>query len=409
VSSRARRFTSLVRPVASLAVVVVCIGAVVGFGAAVHRTDQEIRDDAPSLVVSVDRVALQTGYSVQRSFVGRVEARQQSMMGFEIGGLVTSVAVEEGDAVAAGTVIATLDTARLEARLLELEAAREIADANRTLAELTLGRTRESASQKAASLQELDNARQALAAALAAERQAEAVVNSIRVDIAKSVIRAPFDAVIAERLVDAGRVVSAGEPIAMLFQRSSPQVRLGVGGNFATEFIEGTSVELLISDRSVSGHVLRVLPTRDSISRDVAVLVRLDVSLGLSLDPSLDPSLNPSLSKLRQGDLARYAMEVPVVADGFWVPIGALAESERGLWSLYRIVGESDPSDAGDGLVVTRVEVEVLHAETDRAFVRGPLTTGDRFVVDGLHRITPGMRVRLGNEVPSASSTEMSR
>ncbi len=398
--SRARWLTSLVRPVASLAVVVVCIGAVVGFGAAVHRTGQEIRDDAPPLVVTADRVVLQKGYRVQRSFVGRVEARQQSMMGFEIGGLVTSVAVEEGDAVDAGTVIASLDTARLEARLLELEAAREIANANRTLAELTFDRTHASARQNAVSLQELDNARQALAAASAAERQAEAIVNSIRVDIEKSVIRAPFDAVIAERLVDAGKVVDAGEPIAMLFERSGPQVRLGVGGNFATEFIEGTSVELLVSDRSVSGRVLRVLPTRDGVSRDVAVLVRLDVSLGLSLDLSHD--------NLRQGDLARYAMEVPVVADGFWVPIGALAESERGLWSLYRIVGEPDPNHPSNGLVVTRVEVEVLHAETDRAFVRGPLTEGDWFVADGLHRITPGMRVRLGNEVPSASSTEKS-
>jgi hypothetical protein len=53
---------------------------------------------------------------VARSFVGRVEARQESDLGFEIDGMVVGVEVEEGDIVEVGGVIATLGSERLRAR-----------------------------------------------------------------------------------------------------------------------------------------------------------------------------------------------------------------------------------------------------------------------------------------------------
>ena len=35
----------------------------------------------------------------------------------------------------------------------------------------------------------------------------------------------------------------------------------------------------------------------------------------------------------------------------------------------------------------------MVHSEGDRAYVRGPVQAGDRVIVDGLQRITPGMPV----------------
>lgn len=373
-----RAFAVRLRYAVTGAVVLICLGVVVGTGTIARGTASVDGDDAPPLSVAAGRVALQTGYEVPRTFVGRVEARQQSEVGFEVGGLVLSVYPDEGDNIIAGAEVAALDTTRLEARRAEVDAALGVAEASRRLAELTLGRTRESHRRGAASFQDLDIAEQSFLAALAEERRVRASSEAIGVDITKSVIRAPFDAIVSRRLVDAGRVVGAGEPVAVLLERGAPQVRLGLGGVLADGLAVGERVSVTVSERSIKGTVLRVLPVRDGASRNVTVIVGLDAFLG----------------EVRQGDLAHYARETTVAADGFWVPMRAITESERGLWSLYRIVERSGPG-AASGSVLARVEVELLHAETERAFVRGPLRDGDSIVVDGLHRVAPGMRVSI--------------
>lgn len=105
-------------------------------------------------------------------------------------------------------------------------------------------------------------------------------------------------------------------------------------------------------------------------------------------------------SGVRDGELARVAVATRTPARGFWLPITALTESRRGLWSAY-VVEEDDGS-----LTVGRRELEVIHAESDRAFVRGTLRDGERVVATGLHRLVPGQRIRLGSEpaAPTASN-----
>jgi membrane fusion protein, multidrug efflux system len=80
------------------------------------------------------------GYTVTRRFTGQIEAAARTDLGFELGGRVTQVLVEEGDLVAEGQVLARLDTSALipERAALEAELAALAADAE--LARLTLAR-----------------------------------------------------------------------------------------------------------------------------------------------------------------------------------------------------------------------------------------------------------------------------
>ena len=52
-------------------------------------------------------------YEVRRVFSGTVRSRRASQLGFERGGMVSKVYVEEGDRVKEGQLIARLDTAQL--------------------------------------------------------------------------------------------------------------------------------------------------------------------------------------------------------------------------------------------------------------------------------------------------------
>ena len=101
--------------------------------------------DVPALTVATEPAQSQQAYQSRRVFVGRIEALRQSDLGFELGGRLEQVIVDDGDRVDAGAVLAVLDTARLEARRAELTAALQQVRADLGLARATLARTEEAA------------------------------------------------------------------------------------------------------------------------------------------------------------------------------------------------------------------------------------------------------------------------
>jgi RND family efflux transporter MFP subunit len=292
--------------------------------------------------------------------------------------------------VAVGVVVAELDTARLQARRRELEAALERAEADRALAESTLTRVREATEQRAASAQRLDEAKQSLAAARARVNEVTAQLDSIDVDLDKSVLRAPYAGIVARRHVDEGDVVAAGAPVVKLLEQADPEVRIGVDANAAEGLRVGDVHPLTIRGRQVDAAVEAVLPQRADGSRTVearfVITGRLD-------------------GRIRAGDVAELTLDRRVTAEGVWLPLDALTESARGLWAVY--VAADRPSDAPAATdaaqdtardatrTLRRADVELLHHTGERVFVRGPFDGRTRVVVDGLHRLVPGQTVRL--------------
>jgi hypothetical protein len=74
---------------------------------------------------------------------------------------------------------------------------------------------------------------------------------------------------------------------------------------------------------------------------------------------------------------------------GGWLPISALLEGKRGLWTVLRI------DSSGEQYSTLREAVEVLDIQQDKAYVRGTLPDGSMVVASGMHRITPGTPIAL--------------
>lgn len=333
-----------------------------------------------AMLVSVGRIVGADGYTIRREFAGRVEARRQSRIGFELGGELRDVDVEEGDRVAAGAVVARLDTARLDARRAEAQAALDEAVSARDFAEKNLERNVGAAAFDGISAQELDIARDRAAAARAALAAAGARLRSVEVDIAKATLRAPYDAVVTARHLDEGQIVSAGQAVVSVQEQAAPEVRLGIAGELASSLEPGQHRSLSIGGNTVAATVHAVLPLRDPATRTIDVILRLGD----------DEAALP-------GDLARLGLEQLVTDPGYWLPLNALAEGRRGLWTAYVAVpldGTFQDSTGGTHRLEPRA-VEILYEEADRVFVRGAVSGGDLFVTGGLQRIVPEQRVRM--------------
>jgi RND family efflux transporter MFP subunit len=342
--------------------------------------------------VETVRVAPQDGYAVARRFQGRVEAARRSRVGFELAGTVEAVAVDAGETVAAGDTLAALDTQRLEARKSEVAAALESARADLALARSTLQRVRGAREQNAVSAQRLDEAQERFAAAQARVREVRARLDSVEVDLGKSRLTAPYDAVVAERHAEAGDVVQPGTPVLDLLERQGPEVRVGVDAAAAETLSPGDVHRLEVRGRSLDGAVQAVLPERGAATRTVAVRFVIDAELN---------------GRLRAGDVAILTLARRIAAPGAWLPLEALSEGTRGLWSVYLAV----PAEDGEHREIVRRSVELLHQDGRRAYVRADLPPDARAAVSGLHRLVPGQRVRLAEEAPGTGGggAELSR
>lgn len=360
--------------------------------AAIAACTQNEASEAPAQAVRVATVAAMAdlGYAASSSYTGRIEARLESQAGFEIGGLLKDVAAEEGDTVTRGVPLAHLDTARLEARQAEANAALAEVRATLELATATLARTEEAFAYKGVSRQQLDEARQQVAALGASEGVAAARLDRIRVDIGKATLRAPYAGTIVRRFDDPGAVVAAGQALFALQSAESPEARIGVSPEASASLVAGETYTLRVNGRPVGATLKTVVPRRDEQTRTLdAIFVIDDAAQGV-----------------HPGDLARLDVERFVATPGFWVPVAALTEGPRGLWQS--LVAERD----GQQHVLTRRTLEVLYADEARAYVRGTLLPGDLLVSEGTHRVVAGQVVtvedasRLASALPGDAGTD---
>jgi len=361
-------------PVIALTLVVLGIGVVATLRFSAGATDQVTSQPLPVRAAALEA---STSYVVNKRFIGRVEARRSSEVGFELSGRLAAVRVEEGDTVAAGEVLAELDTARLAAARLEAEASRNGVAADLALARATLARFVEAVEFEGVSAQELDEARQRVQTLASQVALADARINSIDVDIDKSRLTAPYAARVSRRRFDEGQVVTAGQPVISIVEAAAPEVRVGATGPVLVDLQPDDAVTIKAGGRRWTGAVVHVLPRREQATRTVDVIVRLPAD-ALDVYP---------------GDVAELLIPLVVEATGFRVPLAALAEGARGTWTLSM----AEPAAQDGEYTVTRQLIEVLHQDGEYAYVRGPLTAGEWYLPGGLQRLVPGQLVAVTN------------
>jgi HlyD family secretion protein len=176
--------------------------------------------------------------------LGTVEARILSRVGFEVGGALTSLAVDAGDRVASGQELASLHAAEQEARVARAHAAVAANEAGLAKVEAAVTRAQAVLAQRAvanrrqqdlaqrdvASLQRAEEAQRDEDVARADLAVAEADVAVIRAQgmdaaaalrqeetlLAHHRLLAPYAALVIARHAEAGTVVKAGDPILTL-------------------------------------------------------------------------------------------------------------------------------------------------------------------------------------------------
>jgi RND family efflux transporter MFP subunit len=322
------------------------------------------------LAVSVVPVEYLEELDIEELFTGIAEARRTSRLGFQTGGRIDRIDVRVGDRVKAGQTLAKLDTRGLGAQLASAQAVVDEARASHQLALDTAERQRQLQAQGHVSQQRVEEFVSQATTAMARVEAARAQADTLRVQIDLSSIAAPYDGVIVSRFADEGAIAGPGEAILELVEAGDLEARIGVSARIVPELVPGNIYTLEAETGPVEAPLRSVTGVVDASQRTVAAV--FDV---------------PATSGVPAGSIVRLRMDRKMEEKGFWVPLKALSSANRGMWTIYAVAGDGTDWRAQPRLV------EMVYPAGERAYVRGPVEPGDRIIVDGLQRVTPGARV----------------
>ena len=228
----------------------------------------------PPMPVDVDTARVRPIVDAVRA-TGRIEAVQAVELRPDEQGRITGLLFREGQLVARGAPLVRIDDALLRAQL-------ERADADRDLARQQLVRIRSLREQNAATPADLERVE-------AAARSANAAVSLLQLQIARSIVRAPFAGIVGQRFVSVGDYVTTGTSLLTLQTVDPQRAVIEIPERHAASLRQGQNVEFTVAAEPGRTFVARVDfidPVVDATSRTIQVK---------GLAPNRDRLLKPGM------------------------------------------------------------------------------------------------------------------
>ncbi|WP_346796165.1 efflux RND transporter periplasmic adaptor subunit [Halomonas sp. Bachu 37] len=312
---------------------------------------------------------------------GRVEAEQQTNLASRVAGQLERFAegAVPGKVVDAGQPLAYIDSADLALALADAEAQVNQAEAQ---LELEQGEQQRARSEYQSFGRELTPERRSLVLREPQQREAEATVaqaraqrDQARLNLERATLDAPWRAMVQERLVGAGSLLSGGTEVIGLVGVEHFWVRASLPGEWLEWLEVGNPVTLSSGGWAPGdtreGRVLSILPSLEENGLQAQLLVEVD-------DPLALDRAGPAL---RLGDVLRAEFTTTPQENLVALPASALRPGEQVWW-----LDEDDRLRRDSVTLAYRGEEEVL--------VRQGLDAGVRVVIGGLAQPSIGQQVR---------------
>lgn len=300
--------------------------------------------------------------------VGILVPRDEVRLAFKVGGVVDSIAVDAGDSVRKGQLLAVLKRQEIDA----------------AVAQATEG------AEKAR--RDLDRARRLRADEVATEEQvqdlttaykvAQSNLETARFNARFARIEAPADGVVLQRLAEKDELVQGGQPVLVVGATSSGWVvRASLADRDIVRVRNGDVAEVRFDafpGQALAGKVTRVAAAADPATGTFEVEIEVA----------------PNGSRFVRGLVAKVSLglerQAGAAAQSALIPLTALVEADGASGTVYVL----DPA----GKVAHRQQVTVGAIVGDRVVVHAGLEPGQRVVTDGAAWLTDGRAVRVVGE-----------
>jgi membrane fusion protein, multidrug efflux system len=355
-------------------------------GAAAREAQKAVPAGAPVHV----GMAASKPFAVMLNGLGTVQATNVVTVRSRVDGQIEKVGFEEGQIVKQGDLLVQIDAAPFQAALNQAVAKLAQDQASLTNAKQDLDRTSTLAQHGNATQQLLDQ-RTAAVGSLTAQIQADqAAIESAKVQLAYTTIRAPLTGRAGFRLIDPGNIVHATDqngvltitqlqPISVVFtapEQDLPAINDGLKAG-----------PLKVAAYSSDGRKALAEGTLKLIDNQVDVASGT-IRLKATFD-NADNALWPGLSVTTR-------LQVSTIDQAIVVADNAVQRGPNGLY-VYVVTPDSKAELRN---------VTVGHMDGGQAVVEKGLSPGERVVTSGHYRVLPGGPVQVLQERRTANAPE---
>lgn len=327
--------------------------------------------------VRYEQIFLQGGNRV-RTFSGVAKASEESRLSFKVPGTVERLAVQVGDNVQAGQLIAELNDEDYRLQKQQAEASNTQAQATARNARANYERVKLLYESNNASRSELDGARANKESAEAAEEATQKQLELANLQLSYTELRAPTDGAIATVNVEVNENVAAGQTIVQLTSIEGLEVEVTIPEILITQIQEGDAVTVgfdALPEQEFPATVTEVGISATGMGSTYPVTVLLDEE-------------NPDVRSGMAAEVG-FNFESQDQQEYFVVPSVAVAEDRKGRHVFV-------VKDMGDGFgTIERKDVRIGDLTSDGIEVLEGLNDGDKVVTAGVSRIHEGQKVRV--------------
>lgn len=355
---------------------------------AVPAAAQQPAGEAPAPAVVVETVE-RRAVAEPEEFIARVEAIEAVDVRARVEGFLRTVSFAAGEAVEEGQLLFEIETEGYQAALASARAQLARAEATREEARRTLARTSELAQRGTASRASLDEARAAFEVAEADIAAARAVVSTAELDLSYTYIIAPIAGRIGRALYTRGNLVGPDSgTLARIVQLDPIRVVFSIAEGLLVTLRQQAAEDGGIGPQALDLKLRLPNGTEyDQPGRIEYVASEVNPQTGTVAVRLVFPNPGRLLMPEQYVTLLARRGEVPVLPI---VPQTAVLQDRQGRF-VY-LLGEND--------TVRQQRIETgARVENGWAVTQG-LQGGELVVVQGIQRLTEGMRVQATQGQP---------
>lgn len=311
--------------------------------------------------IPVKVISLKQGrFSSAVSASGNFSTNDETLLSFKVGGIVSSILVQEGDAVKKGQILATLDLTEIQAGLNQAKLAYEKSQRDHQRAERLYR-------DSVATLEQLQNSKTALDIA-------EQQLKSAEFNLSYSQIRATQNGFVLRKFVNSGQLVASGTPVLQINGAGQGNWLLKANvndQNWGLIAIGDAATIFPSNSDSIPGKVIRKSQAADPVTGAYWVEISPDESEGL---------------KLASGMFGKVLIHPTQQTEGWEIPYEAILDASGS--EGYVFVAEDEQR-------AKKIQVKLGKISTNTIQVLSGLENQTDLIVSGSAYLTDGSTIQI--------------
>ena len=325
-------------------------------------------------------------------FPGRAKAKDETNLSFRVFGPLITRAVDVGDRVEAGDLIAQMDPTDYEVALENMNGRLDKARADQKFSEAEYQRVKNIFEDDPGAISKtaLDKRKQELDANVAQVRTLTASVAQAELALGYTTLKAPFGGTIVATYVENFEFVKAQQPIVRLLDKTQIEMVIDVPEGLITlaPYVERLVVVFdPYPDIELEAEIVEIGREATEATRTYPVTLRMDQPEKVDILPGM------------AGMATGYVRMPDDPAEGVKVPTHAVRTDQSGKAHVWVLKTEDEPPEARSAMRVKAVaekrEVKVDKLTPTGIRITSGLSAGEWIATAGLHSLEDGQEVFL--------------